>query len=155
MANSRNQRLLSTYTVDYDTFDDYDKMRKEINKDIAVFPVSLEIISVFHNQNPIVLGCRIKQGTLRLGTPLCIRDTCKPPKKKKDGTDEESVVGKEIGKVLSLQKDKIALSIGKEGDEIAVSIQCDGANVSFGRNFVFSHRSRIYSGDIQSKRRYR
>lgn len=27
LANSRNQRLLSTYTVDYDTFDDYDKMK--------------------------------------------------------------------------------------------------------------------------------
>ena len=27
LANSRNQRLLSTFTVDYDTFDDYDKMK--------------------------------------------------------------------------------------------------------------------------------
>ena len=27
LANSRNQRLLSTYTVDYDKFDDYDKMK--------------------------------------------------------------------------------------------------------------------------------
>ena len=27
LANSRNQKLLSTYTVDYDTFDDYDKMK--------------------------------------------------------------------------------------------------------------------------------
>lgn len=27
MANSRNQRLLSTFTVDYDTFDEYDKMK--------------------------------------------------------------------------------------------------------------------------------
>ena len=27
MANSRNQRLLSTYTVDYDKFEDDDKMK--------------------------------------------------------------------------------------------------------------------------------
>ena len=27
LANSRNQRLLSTFTVDYDKFDDYDKMK--------------------------------------------------------------------------------------------------------------------------------
>lgn len=27
MANSRNQRLLSTYTVDYDTFEEFDKMK--------------------------------------------------------------------------------------------------------------------------------
>lgn len=28
MANSRNQRLLSTYTIDYDTFEDDDKMKQ-------------------------------------------------------------------------------------------------------------------------------
>ena len=27
LANSRNQRLLPTYTVDYEIFDDYDKMK--------------------------------------------------------------------------------------------------------------------------------
>lgn len=39
----------------------------------AVFPVLMEILPehVFHNHKPIILGCEIKQGMLKVGTPIC------------------------------------------------------------------------------------
>jgi translation initiation factor 5B len=98
--------------------DDYDQMRKEINKNIAVFPVSMKVIAVFRNKSPMIIGCRIEKGILKLGTPICIRDN-------------ENML--EIGNVVSLQKDKKELTQAKEGDEIAIAIQCAQNNISFGR----------------------
>ena len=45
-------------------------------KGVAVFPVILNIIptNVFNKKNPFVLGVDIVEGTLKVGTPLCIPD---------------------------------------------------------------------------------
>jgi translation initiation factor 5B len=42
--------------------------------DDAVFPVVLEILPncIFHVRDPIVLGCVVKDGILKIGTPLVI-----------------------------------------------------------------------------------
>lgn len=97
---------------------DYDQMRKEINKDIAIFPVSMAVIAVFHNKSPMIVGCKIEKGILKLGTTLCIRNS------------ENKL---EIGKVISIQKDKKDLLQAKQGDEVAIGIQCNANNISFGR----------------------
>lgn len=41
---------------------------------VAVFPVVLDIIPeyVFNIKQPIVLGCKVVDGMLKLGTPLCV-----------------------------------------------------------------------------------
>ena len=65
LANSRNQRLLSTYTVDYATFDDYDKMKlvyEYIQKNFAE-KISLEDVSSVANMTSISFNRFIKKRT--------------------------------------------------------------------------------------------
>ena len=65
LANSRNQRLLSTYTVDYDVFDDYDKMKlvyDYVQKNFAE-RISLEDVSSVANMSSISFNRFIKKRT--------------------------------------------------------------------------------------------
>jgi translation initiation factor 5B len=97
----------------------YDAIIKEKNKQVAVFPVSLEIIDVFRRKDPMIIGCHVQRGKLRKGTPLCIRS----------GDDTQTV----IGKVIGLQVDNKDIDSAKESEDIAVKIQCPENNISFGR----------------------
>jgi len=63
--------------VIYHLFDSFNKYLAEVIEarerdamDSAVWPVRLSIISSFANRDPIILGCDIKEGTLRVGTPV-------------------------------------------------------------------------------------
>ncbi|WP_291104883.1 MULTISPECIES: helix-turn-helix domain-containing protein [unclassified Flavobacterium] len=65
LANSRNQRLLSTYTVDYATFDDYDKMKlvyEYVQKNFAK-KISLEDVSKVASMTSISFNRFIKKRT--------------------------------------------------------------------------------------------
>jgi len=65
LANSRNQRLLSTYTVDYDTFDDYDKMKlvyEYVQKNFAE-KLTLEDVSNVASMSTISFNRFIKKRT--------------------------------------------------------------------------------------------
>jgi AraC-like DNA-binding protein len=65
LANSRNQRLLSTYTVDYATFDDYDKMKlvyEYVQKNFAE-KISLEAVSNVASMTSISFNRFIKKRT--------------------------------------------------------------------------------------------
>ncbi|MDQ5930605.1 MAG: hypothetical protein QG594_2393 [Bacteroidota bacterium] len=65
LATSRNQRLLSTYTVDYDTFDDYDRMKlvyDYIQKNFSE-KISLEDVSKIANMSNISFNRFIKKRT--------------------------------------------------------------------------------------------
>lgn len=65
LANSRNQRLLSTYTVDYDTFDDYDKMKQVyeyVQKNFAK-KITLEDVSSVASMSSISFNRFIKKRT--------------------------------------------------------------------------------------------
>lgn len=65
LANSRNQRLLSTYTVDYDTFDDYDKMKtvyEYVQKHFAE-KITLEDVASVANMSIISFNRFIKKRT--------------------------------------------------------------------------------------------
>jgi translation initiation factor 5B len=44
--------------------------RKRDAMDSAVWPVRLSIIQAFAMRDPIILGCDITEGTLRVGTPV-------------------------------------------------------------------------------------
>ena len=62
----------------FDEFTEYVKAcqdeRKESGGSAAIFPCALETIkdAVFNRADPILIGCTVKAGMLRLGTPLCI-----------------------------------------------------------------------------------
>jgi AraC-like DNA-binding protein len=65
LANSRNQRLLSTFTVDYDTFDDYDKMKlvyDYVQKNFAE-RITLEDVSNVASMSSISFNRFIKKRT--------------------------------------------------------------------------------------------
>jgi translation initiation factor 5B len=86
---------------------EYDKMIKEKNKEYAVFPVVLQVLCCFRAKDPLVIGCRILDGQLRIGTPLCVRE--------KDGM--------KIGKVIGLQVNNKDVQIGKKGMDLAVKLE--------------------------------
>lgn len=62
----------------FDEFTAYVKECQEKRKDEgsvkAIWPVALEIVkdAVFNRSNPILIGCNVTAGHLRIGTPLCI-----------------------------------------------------------------------------------
>lgn len=65
LANSRNQRLLSTFTVDYDTFDDYDKMKlvyEYVQKNFAE-KITLDDVSSLASMTSISFNRFIKKRT--------------------------------------------------------------------------------------------
>lgn len=42
----------------------------------AIFPCALEIIPdfIFNRSDPIIIGVNVKEGMLKIGTPLCVPD---------------------------------------------------------------------------------
>ena len=64
----------------FDQFMDYQKKCKEERKlgdgSKAVFPCILEMVkgACFNRKSPIVIGVNVKEGILRLNTPLCVPD---------------------------------------------------------------------------------
>jgi translation initiation factor 5B len=106
---------------------DYNKKRKEENKEIAIFPVKLQVLDIFRNTKPLIIGCKILNGNLHPGTPLCFFDT-----------DRGTL--REIGKVISLQKDKKDLNLGKTGDSIAIGIQCNNSINALEKNMTLSSK---------------
>src|SRR3989338_850699 len=95
---------------------EYNQAMKTQTRNIAIFPVSFEIIEVFHKKNPIIVGCKIKHGHLHKNTPLCIRNQTEI-----------------IGTVISIQINKKDIEIANPRDEVAIKIQDPEKNVSFGR----------------------
>lgn len=89
----------------------------------AVFPCVLEIMPqyIFNKKDPIVLGCKVVEGILRLETPVCV-------------PDKEALV---IGRVGGIQKEHKDVLEAKAGDEVAVKFLQDkeGGGVMFGRQF--------------------
>ncbi len=80
----------------------------------AIFPCQLQLMPnhIFRNTKPAVVGVRIVEGRLRVGTELMNKH------------------GEVIGKVAQIQQDKENIDLAERNDEVAISI--DGGNV--GRN---------------------
>jgi translation initiation factor 5B len=62
----------------FDQFKEYVEVckneRKSEESSKAIFPCLLEMIigAMFHAKDPIVIGVKVKEGVLKVGTPLCI-----------------------------------------------------------------------------------
>ena len=98
----------------------------------AVFPAIVQIIPefVFNKKSQLVFGVTILDGQLRLGTPLCVPDKNRL----------------EIGRVVSIEKDKKPVDKASKGDSVAIKI--DTANspnptATFGRHF--DHTNKLVS----------
>ena len=98
----------------------------------AVFPCVIQIIPefVFNKKGQLVFGVTVVDGSLRLGTPLCVADKG----------------NLEIGRVISIEKEHKAVDKASRGDSVAIKI--DTANspnptTTYGRHF--DHTNRLYS----------
>lgn len=70
---------MSSADIIYHLFDAFTAYNKEITEakrrdqaPQAVWPCRLKIIAVFTKRDPILLGVDIIDGSLRVGTPLCV-----------------------------------------------------------------------------------
>lgn len=109
----------------------------------AVWPCRLKIIAAFCKRDPIILGVDILDGTLRVGTPICVV-TVDPTTQKKEIVD--------LGKVTSLEINHKSFDIVKKsqsGGGVAVKIEhaVYESGKMFGRHFdekdeLFSHITR-------------
>ncbi|KAL6297969.1 hypothetical protein BKA93DRAFT_107987 [Sparassis latifolia] len=105
----------------------------------AVWPCRLKIIAAFCKRDPIILGVDILDGTLRVGTPICVVKV-DPETQKKDIID--------LGKITSLEINHKAFDIVKKsqaGGGVAVKIEhavYQSAKM-FGRHF--DDKDELYS----------
>jgi len=81
---------------------------KEKNKHIAVFPVKLKILSCFRAKDPLILGCKVEKGQVRVGTPLITNN------------GEENIA---LGKILGIQINNKDILIGKQDMELAIKLE--------------------------------
>jgi len=121
-----------TAEIIYHLFDQFTNYLEQFNKaqqdaaaPQAVFPCRLKIAGaqyVFNKTNPIVLGVDVIDGTLRIGTPLCVpaQGFCY------------------LGKVTGIERDHKAITEAKQASQVAVKIEMptvDAQHKVFGRHF--------------------
>ncbi|KAG8763881.1 hypothetical protein FRC11_010001 [Ceratobasidium sp. 423] len=105
---------------------------------IAVWPCRLKILACFTKRDPIILGCDILDGSLRVGTPLCVVKT--------DASGKKEVIS--LGKVTSLEinhKPHEVVKKSQVGAGVAVKIEhavYESAKM-FGRHF--DDKDEVYS----------
>jgi len=108
-----------------DYIDKFNKNKQEQAAPQAVFPCRLKIAGaqyVFNKTNPIVLGVDILEGTLRMGTPLCV--------------PSQNFVY--LGKVTGIERDHKSVTEAKTASQVAVKIEMptvDAQHKVFGRHF--------------------
>ncbi|KAL6070634.1 eukaryotic translation initiation factor 5B [Balamuthia mandrillaris] len=124
----------------FDQFTAYLEQIKEEEKREAmakvVFPCVLEIMPdcIFHQKYPIVIGVRVKEGVLKIGTPLCIQRVNEDDPKKK--------ITRFIGKVTSLQDNH--KDVEQAVVDMTVAIKIEGApQILYGRHL--DHTDLLYS----------
>jgi len=109
--------------------------RKTETRQEAVFPVILQIDKqyVFHKNDPLVFGCNVVGGQLRLGTPMCV-------------PEKENII---IGHVGGIERDHKPVQVARRGDVVCVKIEQNTAqtHIAYGRHFdytnqLFSHITR-------------
>lgn len=86
----------------------------------AVFPCALEIIpdAVFNRHDPIIIGVNVKQGILKVGTPLCVPDK------------ENLKIG--VVESLEINKKSVQSALPKDGP---IAVRISGGSATFGRQF--------------------
>ncbi|PWY98646.1 hypothetical protein BCV70DRAFT_201448 [Testicularia cyperi] len=127
-----------TAKIIYHLENDFTKYHKEVMdgkkkeaSGTAVWPCRLRTIACFAKRDPIILGCDIIDGSLRVGTPLCVVKTDPTTRKK-------TVV--HLGKVTSLEinhKERDVVLKKDVGGGVAVKIEhaVHESAKMFGRHF--------------------
>ncbi len=138
-----------TADIIYHLFDQFTKYMSDIKAaekaeaaSKVVFPCVLEIMPdcIFMKKEPIIVGVRVVDGILRIGTPLCVEKKVPytDPESGRTGTKREI---RFIGRVTSLQDNhKEVEQIGQDG---TAAVRIEGGGVTFGRQF--DETDKLYS----------
>ncbi|EDV19967.1 uncharacterized protein TRIADDRAFT_61546 [Trichoplax adhaerens] len=129
MAKKLGVRIFSADII-YHLFDKFMAFReeaikklKEQHKHLAIFPAKLRIAPqyIFNTRDPIVVGVRIEDGTIRSGTPLT-------------ALTKEHV---DIGVVTSVEMNHKQIECGEKGQEVCIKIENIGGDAPklYGRHF--------------------
>merc|ERR1712003_593737 len=101
--------------------------KKTESRQEVVFPVMLDIDKncVFRKRDPLILGCDVISGQLRVGTPLCVPE--------KDNL--------EIGRVASIEVNNKPKEKARRGEKVCIKIEQTTAqnHISIGRHFEVSN----------------
>ena len=131
LADDNGVRIF-TADIIYHLFDQFTAYMDGITQErratfgnLAVFPVILRILPecIFNKKSPMVLGCDVEEGILKVGTPLVI----------------PTLNNLKVGRVVSIERDHKNVDIAKKGSTVAVKIENDG-NVCIGRHFDATHK---------------
>jgi len=95
-----------------------DKLREE-TAGVCVWPCLLEVVKVFHKADPIVVGVKIKEGSLRIGTPICVPESNNAF----------------VGTVTSIKNNDKEVTIAKKDDTVSIGIDDTNSKTTFGRHF--------------------
>jgi len=125
------------YQLQTDFADYYEAKLEEQREAVAddvVFPVVLKIYEekIFRRKNPLLLGCQVTKGTLKMGTPLVAMNPGK--------------ADVFLGQVTSIQENGLDIPQAEKGMQIAVKISLTNENstiIEYGRHF--SHANHIAS----------
>ncbi|KAI3384574.1 hypothetical protein SNEBB_003638 [Seison nebaliae] len=103
--------------------DDYRVKKQNEFRNSAVFPCKLEILPecIFNKKCPIVIGVKILDGFIKIGTPISV-------------PSKQNIV---LGKVAGIQIEGASLDIGKKGQNVCLKIDPIAGDVAymFGRHF--------------------
>ncbi|KAJ8071333.1 hypothetical protein OCU04_001665 [Sclerotinia nivalis] len=126
---------IKIFTADiiYHLFDSFTKhmqviaeAKKEASKLLAVFPCVLTPVAVFNKTGPIVIGVDVKEGNLRLHTPIAAV-------KKNSVTGAKEIIG--IGRVTSIERDHKQIDICKRGQpSVAIKVEMGSSQPAYGRH---------------------
>ncbi|CEP18072.1 hypothetical protein [Parasitella parasitica] len=129
----------------FDRFQEYhaaitEQKRKDQAGD-AVFPCVLRMVprAIYMKKDPIIIGVDVVEGTLRLGTPLCVIKT-------NAETQAREIVT--LGKVTSIEQNHKTLEMVKKGGAgagVAIKIECAAYETpkTYGRHF--DEKDELYS----------
>ena len=102
--------------------DEIVRIRKEEASHFMIFPCKLQILPkcIFNKTSPIILGVKVLDGNLHIGTKLCV-------------LSESKILT--IGIVISIQDNKKDITIAKKDMEVCIKIENTEKNIIYGRHF--------------------
>jgi translation initiation factor 5B len=137
LADTMGVKVLNAKIIYHlvDQYRQHMKKMSEANKakhaDV-VFPCALEIVPacIFTKRSPLVLGVEVKEGKLKVGTPLFVR------------ADEKI---ERLGKVTSIENNKKSVDVATKGQKVAIKIEVEGNEPSkiYGKHFT--EKDTLYS----------
>jgi len=118
-----------TADIIYHLFDHFTRYMEEIAEkrrtdaaEVAVFPSIVKILPqhIFNQKDPIILGCEVFDGILKVGTPLCV----------------PALGGLRIGNVVSIEQNGKEQQTARKGASVAVKIVNESnPTITYGRQF--------------------